>query len=76
MVILPEDFPSSIEDQLRSSTRRALAPLGVLPKRGPGATGTFAVDLAPGRYGLICFVRDADGQPHALRGMGSELRVQ
>jgi len=35
------------------------------------------LDLAPGRYALICFVPDsASGKPHAALGMIGELEVK
>ncbi|HYE77289.1 MAG TPA: hypothetical protein VEI97_04815 [bacterium] len=72
---LGEDVPP-IDAQLRGTTRRALAPFAELSPRAPGASGVFAVDLVAGRrYALICFVRDADGLPHGLKGMTSEFRA-
>jgi hypothetical protein len=75
LVELPEDVPP-IDEQLRSDTRRAVATLAQLPERAPGSRDTLAVDLVPGRYGMVCFVRDADGVSHASKGMSSEFRVQ
>ena len=76
MVPLPEDIPP-IAEQLRGSRRRTVAALASFPPRPPGATGTFAVDLSPGRYALLCFVVDkGDRVSHALRGMSSEFRVR
>lgn len=74
LVEVPADLPP-LEDQLRSANRRVIATLASVPRRQPGRTGTFAVDLAPGRYGLICFVEDADGVQHAQKGMSSEFRL-
>ena len=74
LVELPEELPP-LAEQLRSDTRRAVANLAQLPERPAGSRDTFAVDLVPGRYGMVCFVRDADGVSHALKGMTSELRV-
>ncbi len=35
-----------------------------------GAVAYLSLDLAPGEYGLLCFVTDAkDGQPHFVHGM-------
>ena len=35
------------------------------------------VDLAPARYGLICFIPDAkDGKAHAACGMTQEIVVK
>lgn len=75
MVALPDDFLTSIGDQLASSTRRAFPTLAHLPPRPPGKRGVFAVDVPPGRFAFICFVKDADGVQHADRGMSSDLRV-
>ena len=75
LVHLPEGFPA-IREQLRSDTRRAVDTLATAPSRGPGRSGTFAVDLTPGRYALICFVTDPDGEQHARKGMNAEFRVR
>lgn len=75
VVALPPDFPP-LGQQLRGTERRAVPTIARLPPTEPGETGTFAVDLVPGRYGLICFVSDFDGAQHASKGMSSELRVE
>ena len=44
----------------------------------PGDSGNFVLSepLAAGRYALVCFIPDeADGIPHALKGMFSEFTV-
>ena len=47
-----------------------------LPMIGPGQTTITDIDLAPGRYVLVCFLRDrAGGMPHFLSGMLQELTV-
>lgn len=75
MLPLPEDLPP-IAEQLRGSQRRVVEPYAGIYDREPGDTGTFAVDLAPGRrYGLICAVRDEDDQPHWMKGMATEFRT-
>lgn len=75
VVPLDEDVPP-IDQQLRSTERRPVAPFAGVGIVGPGAKTTFAVDLMPGtRYAFICFVTDAQGQLHALRGMASEFRI-
>ncbi len=74
LVALPEDVPSIVE-QLRSPDRRAVVTRARLPSRPPRSSDAFAVDLAPGRYALLCFEKDGDGQVHALKGMAVELRV-
>ena len=38
-------------------------------------SGSFAVDLTPGRYALICFVKGPDGIQHQRKNMASEFRV-
>ena len=43
----------------------------------PAGSATFSADLAPGSYGLICFVPDAkDGKPHLVHGMMKEFTVE
>lgn len=74
LVVLPEDLPP-IKEQLQSPNRRAITTLALLPSRRPGSRDAFAVDLAPGRYALLCFEKDATGNPHALMGMAIEFRV-
>ena len=51
-------------------------PIGGMSNLDKGRTGSFAVDLHPGHYGMICFVPDAkDGKPHSMHGMTKELTV-
>jgi len=76
LVSLPADFPLTIDAQLHSEQRRAFPPVGLLPPRAPGRSGAFAVDVSPGRYAMICFVRDPDGRQHSLKGMSAEFRVR
>lgn len=72
---LDEDIPP-IDQQLRGSTRRAITPVAVIRSRQPGASTSFAADLAPGaRYAFVCFLDDADGTPHWAHGMTSEFRT-
>ncbi len=75
LVALPEDLPP-IQEQLRSDERRPASSIARIPPRVSGSTGTFAVDLSPGRYAFVCFVVDADGQQHARKGMSAEFRVR
>lgn len=75
LIAIPEDFPLSITEQVGGSVRQAFPTKAVLHGRGPGASGEFAVDLPPGRYALTCFVRDPDGQSHAIKGMAVEFRA-
>jgi hypothetical protein len=51
-------------------------PLGGVGVIDGGGSGAFTVDLAPGDYGLICFVPDAkDGKPHLMHGMMKQITV-
>jgi hypothetical protein len=75
LIPLPENFPP-LDAELRSKTSRAVALLARLQPIGPDTSGTFAVNLTPGRYGMVCFVTAPDGTPHALKGMNSEFRVR
>lgn len=75
MFPLDEDLPP-IDEQMRGSERRSITPFAGIRAQQPGASTTFAVDLAPGvRYALVCFLPDAEGKAHALRGMNSEFRA-
>ena len=75
LVPLPSNFPP-LNQQLHSNTRRALPTIAYLPAVPPGGDGTFAVDLAAGRYGIISFVQGSDGNIDALRGMNAEIHAQ
>lgn len=38
---------------------------------------TVALDLAPGRYAILCFLPDGkDGKPHFVHGMHREVTVR
>jgi hypothetical protein len=39
----------------------------------PGGESVAALDLAPGRYALVCFIPSPDGKPHVMKGMAKEL---
>ncbi|MCA1656397.1 MAG: hypothetical protein LC713_01560 [Actinobacteria bacterium] len=75
LVPLPEDMPP-ILDQLRGEQRQTVFTLAAVADVVPGETGTFAVDLGPGRYARIDFIVDADGTSHALKGMATEFRIR
>lgn len=75
LVVLTPDIPP-IEEQLRGTVRRAVDGLSSLPTQAPGATGVVAADLGPGRYAILCFLKDGDGPEHALLGMHKEFRVR
>jgi uncharacterized cupredoxin-like copper-binding protein len=51
-------------------------PLGGVAMIDHGESGVFTADLAPGDYGLICFVPDSkDGKPHLMHGMTKQITV-
>jgi hypothetical protein len=50
--------------------------LGGVAVMNNGGSGTFAVDLTPGNYAMMCFFPDAkDGKPHLEHGMFKEFKV-
>lgn len=75
LISVPEDIPP-IDQQLRSDKRLVVPTVARLAPRGPGHRGTFAVDLEPGRYALVCFVKDADGAQHDKKGMSAEFTIK
>lgn len=75
MIPLAEDLPP-IEVQLRGSERRLVEPFAGFYDRPPGDTGSFAVDLVPGRrYAMICTLPAPDNEPHWRKGMVTEFRT-
>jgi hypothetical protein len=51
-------------------------PLGGVSPLARGGVASFEVELAPGRYGMICFLPDTkDGKPHHEHGMIQEFEV-
>jgi uncharacterized cupredoxin-like copper-binding protein len=52
-------------------------PIGGISAMARGGVVYVPVDLAPGEYGLFCFIPDAkDGKPHIAHGMMTQLTVQ
>lgn len=52
------------------------APLGTPALVGPGESSTVtALDLKAGTYGMVCFLTDAQGEPHWKMGMIHEVKV-
>jgi uncharacterized cupredoxin-like copper-binding protein len=49
--------------------------IGEIEEIAVGATGTVTLNLAAGRYLLICNVVDADGDAHYGKGMTTEFTV-
>ncbi len=51
--------------------------LGGVAPLDPGHSATMTVDLAPGRYGMLCFLpAKADGKPHFMHGMAMDVDVK
>jgi hypothetical protein len=51
-------------------------PIGGIPAFVPGKSSFFEANLAPGDYGMICFVPDAkDGKPHVQHGMSKQFKI-
>ncbi len=46
--------------------------VGALPR---GGEATRTLELQPGRYAMVCLVRDPDGRPHYQKGMLKEFTV-
>lgn len=54
-----------------------VTPSGGITDIAPGSRAIMELSLAPGRYALVCRVRDArDGQPHDRHGMVREVEVR
>jgi plastocyanin len=39
----------------------------------PGGESEATLDLAPGRYAVLCFIPSPDGTPHVMKGMAREI---
>lgn len=75
LVRLPTGLPGTLDSQLHSPNRLRVETLDIVSAVAPGDAAVFAADLAPGRYGVVCLLRDRDGQSHALKGMNGDVRV-
>lgn len=75
VLALPEDFPATFEERFASGQRQALGTLVILPAQPPGAEDVVALDLAPGRYGLLSTLEDDEGTSHARKGMAAQLEA-
>jgi len=52
------------------------APVGGTTPMARGEENIITVDLAPGEYGLVCFVPDAkDGKPHSMHVMITQFTI-
>ena len=57
--------------------RPPVTPAGGATDLPPGGTIVLDVNLPPGRYSVLCRVRDAgDGRPHDRHGMAQEIVVR
>jgi hypothetical protein len=57
-------------------SRRVRRRVGGVCPLARGGVASFEVNLAPGHYGMICFLPDAkDGKPHHEHGMIQEFGV-
>lgn len=74
LVSLDEDVPP-LREQLGGSTRRQANVVADIPPQPAAGRTALAVDLPPGRYGIVCFVLDPDGQQHSRKGMATEFRL-
>jgi hypothetical protein len=51
-------------------------PIGGVAALHTGGHAYFTADLAPGEYGLLCFLPDAkDGKPHVAHGMMQDIKI-
>lgn len=75
LVPLPEGLPA-IQEQVRLKVRRAVGTLALVKPLRPGGTAVLAVDLAPGRYGMVGLLEDSKGVSDAKKGMAAEFRVR
>lgn len=71
----PDDSPPVKEVLADSGPGQVVQLLARVSPLGPGEDGAFAVDLAPGRYALACFLQNPDGSLHARKGMAIEIQV-
>lgn len=74
LVLLPDNLPP-LDQQLRGAQREVVTTQAAVADIEPGGAGTFATNLAAGRYGLVDFGADADGASHALQGVNTEFRT-
>lgn len=75
VMALPDDV-APLAQQVRSDRSRTYPVLFHSPTVRPREEGRFALDLSPGRYGIVCFLETPNGEAHLFKGMTSEFRVQ
>lgn len=76
LLAMTDDFPLSIEEVAQTPEQEAFPTIVALPAIEPDGRGVVALDLAPGRYAMICQLDDPDGENHFKKGMSSEFRVE
>jgi len=70
----------TLTEVVAAAQKEGAAPPWMVERGGPGAALPGAetrvtVDLAPGRYAILCGVPGKDGAPHFMKGMVRELTV-
>jgi hypothetical protein len=70
----------TLRDYLTDLQRDGRPPAWAIDLGGPntpaaGGESRTTVELAPGRYGVLCFIPSGDGQLHVMKGMMKELVV-
>lgn len=73
---LPDRIAGRLDAELRDPVVTPLIVVARSRPRRPRASASVAVDLPPGAYGLVCFVRASDDKTHAERGMSAEFRLR
>jgi hypothetical protein len=68
-VTLDEALQSDDDSKITGSWSTALAAAGGADEE------VLTLDLKPGTYGMVCFIPDPDGTPHAMQGMAKQFAV-
>lgn len=79
LVIVPLPDGKGLGDLMREADGDHLpawaAPIGGPNAVDPGSHGETTVELAPGRYAMVCVIPAPDGMMHVKKGMGHEFIV-
>jgi hypothetical protein len=68
----------SVEELLELPGNRAdrfIEEVGGTRPAKPGGSVEMTAELAPGAYGIVCFIEAPDGTPHAFKGMYAQFTV-
>ena len=80
MVVLKTDLPllglPTGSDGKVDEEGAGLTSMGEISELATGTTGSVTLDLAAGRYLLICNIVEADGTAHYGKGMVTEITVR